>query len=320
MDNRVSSALEDAFPNRTVDNVSSAGISWNAQNRTVAVDFGDGQRVFLKVAVNGDRSRIERERAVISYVGANCAVSVPNVIATETTGPVPYLATEPVSGQPLTTLLADATRTERAALAHDVGSALARVHDCRFEEHGHVVGGDADHLELDTGTWTDVLVETISEMREMAPCDRFDQHFEMVSDAVERNRDRLDRASATLLHGDPACPNCFRTGDGVGFLDWELSHVGDPVRDRSRTLDQQFDSLREGSPEGVVSAFYDGYRSQAGGLPSGFEERRPIYEVIRLLSVSGYFERTADYRDESRSDLAAWLEAEMRRRLDAIRR
>ena len=43
MDGRIESVLEDAFPDRDVDGLRSTGPPWNEQNRTVRVEFADGQ-------------------------------------------------------------------------------------------------------------------------------------------------------------------------------------------------------------------------------------------------------------------------------------
>ena len=327
MDERLSAALDAAFPDREVAELRSTGPSWNDQNRTVRVEFANGRSAYLKYATDGDGSRVARERAVLEYVGVNCGVSVPTVLASDADGTplkrgdgaVPYLATAPVRGANLLDRWSGASPDERAALAREVGAALAGVHERRFGSHGHVVGGGADSLELRTGPWTDVLVDKIDEMRSMAPSDRFDYHFDEVAAAVEANRDLLDDAPAALLHGDPAQPNCFRGESGVGFLDWEIAHVGDPVRDLHRARDQQFDSLRADAPEEVTTAFYDGYRERAGGLPDGYEDRRPVYEAVRFLGTSGFVEKVAQYVDEPVEELAAWIRKEMDRRLAAIR-
>ncbi len=315
MDDRIASALELGFPDRTVDDVRSAGPSWNDKNHTVRIDFADGDTIFLKVASDGDGSRIACEWAAIGYVGANCDVPVPTVVASDSDGDVPYLATAPVSGTSLLELWSDASTSERAELARQVGIGLARVHTNRFDAHGHVVGGDENNLELETGSWTDVLVDTIRDTRERASSDRFDHHFDEVISAVEDNRDLLDAAPATLLHGDTAQPNCFRSGGKIGFLDWEIAHVGDPVRDIYRTRHHQIDSLRSDGPEEIVSAFHDGYRQQAGGLPDGYDDRRPIYEAVLFLGNSGFFDKWVDFTDESSEELAEWTRTEMNRLL-----
>jgi aminoglycoside phosphotransferase (APT) family kinase protein len=319
MDDRAASVLEDGFPNRAVADLYSTGPSWNEQNRTIEVEFTDGERVYLKIATDGDGSRIARERAVLAYVEANADVPVPRVLASDPEKGSPYLATAPVSGPNLIDRWADAGASERVVLARRVGTALARLHERRFADHGRIVGGKEDGLDLETGSWTDVLVDTIAETRALAPSDRFDGHFERVIEAVEANRDLLDEAPVALCHGDPARPNCFFEEGRIGFLDWEIAHVGDPARELYRARSQQLDSLRTAGPGKLASALYEGYRERASGLPTGFAERRPVYEVVRFLGVSGFFEKWVAIREESPADLAAWVDEEMDRRLARIR-
>lgn len=317
MDDRVDAALRAGFPDREVVGVASAGPSWNAANRTVRVEFADGEPVYLKVAADGDGRRVARERAVVEYVAAATAVPVPTVVASDAGGDVPYLATAPMTGEPLVARWGEADGAGRRRLARAVGRSLARVHGRRFDAHGRVTGGRSEGLAIDTAPWTDVLVDRVERMRRLSPDDCMDHHFDAVAHAVEENRDLLDGAPAALVHGDPAQPNCVYD-DGVGFLDWELAHVGDPARDLYRTRDQQFGSLRGEDPADLVVALHDGYRAQAGELPTGLEIRRPVYRAVRLLGVSGYVERTASSYDEPTEELADWLEAEMDRRLAAL--
>jgi aminoglycoside phosphotransferase (APT) family kinase protein len=318
MDEQVASALDTGFPGREVHRVVDAGPSWNEANQTVGVEFDGGDRIYLKTASDGDGSRIARERAVIDYVAANTPVPVPEVVASDADAEVPYLATEPVDGPGLIELWADADRAEKVDLARRTGTALARLHTTRFDAHGHVIGGDSDGLALDTAPWTDVLADTIELMRALAYSDRYEHHFDRVVEAVRANRGLLDDTPATLLHGDPAQPNCFSVDDGIGFLDWEVAHVGDPARDLYRTRDQQFTPARDEPPEPLVEALYEGYSREAGALPDGYAERVPVYDAVRLLGVSGHFEQTVEFNDEDPDEFAAWLEAEMDRRLARI--
>ena len=319
MDDRIASVLEDAFPGREVTDLLPTGPSWNQKNRTVDIEFADGERIYLKVATDRDSSRIARERAVLAYMGANTDVPVPDVVASDPEWSIPYLVTAPVAGPNLIELWADASTSERAGLAYQVGSALAGIHTCRFERHSQVLGGGTEGLELDTGSWTAVLGDTIAETRALAPSDRFEEHFDRVIEAIEANRDLLDEAPAVLCHGDPAAPNCFHANERIGFLDWEIAHVGDPARELHRAQDQLIDPPRAEGPEEVVAGLHEGYRERAGGLPAGFEEREAIYEAVRFLGVSGFFERWVATREESLEALAGWVEAEMDRCLAEIR-
>ncbi|MFB6236483.1 MAG: phosphotransferase family protein [Halopenitus sp.] len=338
MDESLATALARAFPDSDVTETVPAGPSWNPGNRSVRVEFADGSRRYLKLAMDGDGTRVARERAAIAFAARNCEVRTPTVVASDSTGPVPYLATAPMAGRPLRESWSAATETERRNLARRIGDALARVHAERFPSHGRIAGLDAERgaergtergaecgaelaaadLVLETGPWSEVLVATIEEMRETVPSARLDHHFDAVIAAVRTNATLLDAAPAALLHGDPAMPNCRLGADAFGFLDWELAHVGDPVRDLYRARDQQFTDLQDEGPEAVVSAFHDGYARRAGGLPEGYDERVPVYRAVRLLGASGFVERFAEYRDESTDELAAWIDAEMDRRLGRL--
>ncbi|WP_255195967.1 phosphotransferase family protein [Halorarius litoreus] len=318
MDAQIAAALDAGFPDRAVARVTDAGPSWNEANRTVGVEFEDGERIYLKTASDGDGSRVARERAVIDYVAAHTPVPVPDIVAADASAVVPYLATAPVDGPGMLELWSDADKAGKETLARDVGQALARLHTARFDAPGHVLGGGTDGLDLDIAPWTEVLVDTVELMRELAYSDRFDHHFDRVIEAVRANRDCLDDTPAALLHGDPAQPNCFVVDDRTGFLDWEVAHVGDPARDLYRARDQQFTPVRGDASKPLVDALYEGYRRVAGGLPDGYDERAPIYDAVRLLGVSGHFGQTVEFYDEDPAEFADWLEAEMDRRLARV--
>ncbi len=349
----VESALELAFPDRPIESIAEPGPSWNDANETVRVTFPGGDAAFLKVAADENGDRIRRERAVLSDVGANTAVPVPTVREAAPTARTPYLVTEPLAGEPLLARWSATDPAGREALVQDVGATLAHLHTRRFDEHGIVVGtsdagsataggdaavADTAHdpaaeatddgtatLDLRTAPWTDVLVETIEEIRALATTDRFDRAFDDVIDAVYANRDRLDDAPAALLHGDPAKPNCVVTDDGgagptapIGLLDWERAHVGDPARDLHRVREQQLASLDEPAPEHLVEALYAGYRDVAGSLPAGFEERAPLYRAAWTLGYASVIDRLSAYRDESRETVATLIETEIERNLGTL--
>ncbi|MDG5761372.1 phosphotransferase [Natronococcus sp. A-GB1] len=316
-DDLVDAVLEDVFSGRTVETVGETGPSWNDRNRTVRIAFREADPVFLKVAVDGDGSRIACERAAIEYVDEHCDVIVPTVLASEPDGRVPYLLTAPL-GETLSLEWSDWSDGKRVDVTRQVGAALAALHVRRFDRHGHVTDGDASGLELETGAWTDVLVERIAWMRELASSDRFDHHFDAVVGAVEDNRERLDEAPATLVHGDPAQPNCVRGETGTGFVDWELAHVGDPARELHRAEDQLLPETATNASE-LRDALREGYRREQGSIPKGVDERAPVYDAVRQLGRSGFFDKWVTLTGESEATVVKRIESEMQRRLDAIR-
>ncbi|WP_343123566.1 hypothetical protein [Haloparvum sedimenti] len=134
---------------------------------------------------------------------------------------------------------------------------------------------------------------------------------------------------AALLHGDPAMPNCFLTprfancdppgpAAVLGLLDWEIAHVGDPVREIRRAERQLFEPPFGAPDERLLAAFRDAYRQRAGGLPAGHDERRPVYDAPTYLGVSGYLDEHAAHRERSREELATAMAAEMDRLLSQI--
>ncbi|MFC7141350.1 phosphotransferase family protein [Halosimplex aquaticum] len=321
VDDSVTAVLDEAVPDREVADASAAGLSWNDQNRTVRVEFTDGGSAFLKVAADGDGTRIARERAVVDYVDARRDVAVPTVLASGVEAATPYLLTAPMAGENFHRPWEHWGLDRRVDEIERVGAALGAVNAERFDRHGEVVGGGADGLELDAGPWTDVLVATIEQARGLASSDRFDHYFDAVVDAVEANRALLDRAPAALVHGDPAMPNAFCSERAIGFIDWELAHVGDPARDLNRAREQLIEArdLPDADRDRLVAALREGYRRGAGSLPHGLDERRPVYEAVRLVGVAGAFDKAVEHSDRSQSEYAGWLEAEMERRLDALR-
>lgn len=315
----VPTVFDDAFPGRTVESVSPSGPSWNDANSSVRVRFADGEEAFAKVATDGTGARITTERAAIEYADRHCEVAVPTVLASGTAGSTPYLVTAQMAGQNFHRPWAEWSTAERAAEIERLGGALASIHAREFDRHGQIAGGGAGGLTVETASWTETLVTEIERERHLASTDRYDHYFDDVIEAVRANSAMLDRAPGTLVHGDPAMPNVFRTDDAIGFIDWEIAHVGDPAHDFNKVEDRLWDWGDDTVGERLVSAFRDGYRRSAGTLPAGRAEREPVYETVRLLGTAGFFDKHVEHSDESHAGAAERLEREMAARLDAIR-
>lgn len=336
MSDRVTTVLTGAFPNRSVDRFFDTGLSWNGGNETLGVVFADGSHAFCKVATDGDRRRIARERAVLRHVKSERCLDVPDVLAFDPDAAMPYLVMEPAPGRELLGVWERASDTERRVLLRGIGALLATLHADRFERAGEILGetatrGESIDLTLDAAPWPDVLRSTIDRTRTIGTSERLTDHYDAVIDCVERNRDRLTNAPAALLHGDVAKPNLFvdvgdRSAaseptagpDDVVPIDWELAHVGDPTRDLVRAEDQLLNGFDTGGPERFKTALYAGYREQAGGLPSGFVDRAPIYRVVRILGRSGFIDQWATYLDEPMDALVRRADGELQARLDAV--
>ncbi|MFB6119121.1 phosphotransferase family protein [Halosegnis sp.] len=314
MDQDVERALRAAFPDRRVVDVEGTGPSWNEANETVRVTFADGA-AYLKVARDGDGTRFSRERAVAAYVRANTAVPAPEILASAPDGDPPYLVTAPIDGTSALTRWNQADDAARHRLVAALGRSLARLHKRRFDGHGRFTGGGADSLAFERRPWPNVLADDVRYMREAASDPRFPGYYDDLLAAIDTNRDQLSGAPAALCHGDPARPNAVFVDRRLGLLDWERSHAGDPARELYRARDQWLKPLREEADPTLVDAYRDGYRSVAGGLPDGYERRRPVYEAIRLTGPVGFFENYLALGDIEESEFADWLAAKMERRL-----
>ena len=359
MHQSVETALDAAFPGRTVVDVEGAGPSWNGGNETVVVTFADGRRAYLKTAVDGASHRLDREAATLAYLRAYRSLPVPATLAVDTNGRVPYLATAPAPGQSVADRFETAEPDAKRKLLRRVGRAVAALHAVRFDDHGTIRGpgktvgrgeaigrgeatvrgeavGSDDAIEdlsarpglaVSVAPWPDVLLETVEQTHEIATTDRLDRHFDAVVDCIQTHRPLLEGAPAALLHGDVTKPNAFavdRCGDApggdIGLLDWELAHVGDPARDLVRARDQLCNGFDTEGPDRLSDAVLNGYRDCAGSLPAGFEVREPIYRVVRVLGRSGFLDQWVPYLDEPMEALVDRIDAELDLRLAAVRR
>lgn len=315
MEQYVVRTVERAFPGRTVRDVSSLDSFPGSDTRTVRVEFADEHPAYVKIVPEGSGSRIRRERALMAFVVRHSDVPVPTVLAVESDAEYPFLATESIPDRTLDEIWSDGDDGDRESVMFEVGRALADLHAIRLPEHGHVVGVHDDRLQIRPDPWPDVLLDRIERIRTVSPGERFEDHFDEVTAAVERNRDLLQDVPAALLHGDPARSNCFRVDGTVGFLDWESAHVGDPVRELCRAERQILGTEYLEGNSHLAESLLDGYRELAGSLPTAFDQRRPLYEAVTFLGVSGYFERWAPELEQPAEDLAELVQDEMDRRL-----
>lgn len=108
----------------------------------------------------------------------------------------------------------------RPRLAFDCGVTLARIHALNWREAGlesHLVSSSPESL----------VNETWSYYRDInVPEPMIDFTWRWLLDHLP------EEVPATLVHGDFRNGNLMVTADGIAaVLDWELAHVGDPVRD-----------------------------------------------------------------------------------------
>ncbi|WP_284009722.1 phosphotransferase family protein [Haloarcula pelagica] len=313
MSDSIERALQRALPDQTVETISPQ--TTRPGNETAFVTFADSDPVYVKT-VTGSPRRLRREIAAVRYAGAHCPVGTPAVVAADSAGDPPYLVTEPLPG----TLFNDRWTGDgdREQSLHRLGAVVADVNRATFDSPGVVTGGDADGLELHSGTWTETLCRTI----EARADDWFPQRFaDLPERLVETVRavDPVLEGPPTLVHGDPSRINLHL--DPTGLLDWERALVGDPA---FGLVDAMFHhtgqpDVSEAEQQSFDDALLSGYRDQAGGLPPGFERYEPLYRAVSYLLVPQAFDDWSDDAEAPADELAADVRSEFDTRLAAAR-
>jgi aminoglycoside phosphotransferase (APT) family kinase protein len=157
----------------------------------------------------------------------------------------------------------------REVLVAQGGAALARIHDLPMAAAGHLRADDpvtqlrslADVLEPQMGTHP---------------------AFELGFHWLDRNRP--PSGAVSVVHGDFRLGNLLVAEDGlVAVLDWELSHLGDPLEDLGWFAIRAWRFGGEGEVAGLGSldelvAAYEG----AGGAPVDLDALR-WYQVLGTL-------------------------------------
>jgi len=324
MTDAIRAALAAAVPDRDVATVADTGGSANPGNRTVRVRFTDGETAYLKVAVDGDGTRLARAAATVRYAGEQTAVRVPTVLASDAEGDPPYLLTAPLSGSPVVDEWRSGSVDERADFLRGVGRALAGVHAARFDTSGRIVGGDSRELAVETAAWPDLVTDMVDQDG-ATDGGRFADFPGRAADAVETHRDALalaadggDRPTPVHLHNDPRPENSFLAAGDVGLIDWEQAMVGDPVLDIVKAEGRFLGRPDIEGRERLREALWDGYRDVGGGLPAGFDRRRAVYRVVTFLGVASGFDEWAPGVDEPIAELAGWVRSAFEERLEQV--
>lgn len=142
----------------------------------------------------------------------------------------------------------------RPQLAYQCGEALARV---------HALDLGSSELQLPEVSPAELIDETWAHYRDLdVPVPMIDYSWRWLKDNLP------GESRTTLVHGDFRNGNLMVTPQGItAVLDWELAHIGDPVRDLGWLC---VNSWRFGKRDKVVGGFGDladllaGYESVSG--------------------------------------------------------
>jgi fructosamine-3-kinase len=233
-----------------------------------------GERAVCKLATHplGDP---ETEARTIQYVRRETSVPVPEVLA--------------VGDDHLVARWCDAVPDEPPERDEDriraLGRGLAILHSetaTDFDCSGRLQHRDG-HLEVDEGNWSDTLLGLLSRRERYLDTVGYGDLARRVADTVREHRHRLEVVDDTVLvHGNYFGEHVATDADDTtAVIDFEHTLVGSPEWDYLRTVGPVFGPGADHDvPEKCFREAYEAVRP----LPPGFDERRPLSELVNGVS------------------------------------
>lgn len=297
-------------------------------NSLYRIDLADDSAAVLKAPRYATDEEFLVEPAVLSRIGRETDVPVPDVLASVPSeeGPldVAYYVMEHVDGRGID-LVPDLSPETRARLVQEAGEHLAAIQTVRLAEtvghlrarEGDVVGGS------DAGPWSvlfeEMVEEVIEAMRGEGPLTDADPRFadlaSDVRDALTGDDTAVARSSSTptlvtldyrlanlqLAPEDDADPLILGVLD-VGGL------VGDGLLDAAFTeeslIDVPLGSTAEA--ESLRETFRTSYAERRGGDGEAvFDERYPYYRLYARARRLKAFDYTSQFARETDEDVIA---------------
>ncbi len=219
----------DGFDELTAAERLSGGASQETYRLTVTID-GEERQLALRRAAGGEYGTGEEDRpglaieAKLMQVAKAAGVPEPEVhaILTEGDGLGDGFVMEWLEGHTLGARIVRSPDLDevRPRLAFQCGEVLARIHAI-----DPVATGLADHLQtVTTEEFVNAMWDSYKE---------FDSPQPMIDFAARWLLDNLPaEAEHRVVHNDFRNGNLMITPDGItGVLDWEVCHLGDPMRD-----------------------------------------------------------------------------------------
>ncbi|GHH76886.1 phosphotransferase [Streptomyces sulfonofaciens] len=289
-------------------------------NTVVRVDLPDGRSLVVKIppapgtpGLGYEQGLLRNEAVYYRAAAALEGVPVPEVVATDTTGPRPYLVMSARPGVPWTEAAPLKVRRERPALRRELGRIVARLHGVTGPGFGYP-GEPFGPLETGwrrafTAMLDGVLGDAERYRAELpVPVRRVRELLASVEDVLD------DVTRPALVHFDLWEGNILLAAEGgahgvSGIIDGERMFWGDPLAD--------FVSLAllagiEDDPH-----FLAGYAQEGGAVSFDGSQRLRLamyrsYLYLIMLVEAEPRQHDADQRDWARKTVAPELAAALR--------
>ena len=191
-------------------------------------------------------------------------------------------------------------KSVRPKLAYQCGQALARIHNIDVQ----TTQLDTFLQTVDPGESVNVMWDTYRELATPQP---------MIDYTARWLKDNIPQDTRTaLVHSDFRNGNLMINGEGIcAVLDWELAHLGDPMRDLGWICTN---SWRFGKTELAVGGFgeredlFQGYEDECGKRPNAahvkfWEVFGSFWWAIACLGMAKHY-RTASEKSVERPGIA----------------
>ena len=251
-------------------------------NLVVRLKQPDGHDKVLKLAFTAPRTAaMAREPQVMALLRQN-AVPVPLVELEDLAGKL--------TGRPFFVMRSEGVRTaselsglsphNRRRLFHDVGAALARIHNISFSAPADFNG----HRPVEPH-----FVRTPLEAWHHKQID-YARHHRLFDAAL---LDDLEAALSvlpqprrfTLCHGDFNPSQCVRAGPVVrAVVDWEGAYIGDPIFDYA-----VYDALLDIAAPAELAVHSRRAYASLRALPEGYEESFRAFRLVHAVSLGASF-------------------------------
>jgi aminoglycoside phosphotransferase (APT) family kinase protein len=249
-------------------------------NTNYGLTLDDGRHAVLRI-YQRDRTIAPFERAVTEFVARDVPVPRFQYLHPDNS----FALTSWIEGETLESLAGRGRQNESDSIAFEIGAALARISDRKFNMPGFlnsemtVIAEWATTVDGLFGYLFACMARPLVAERTGSDVIRRIERF------VRRTEPRLRLATAApcLVHGDFKVSNLL-VADGrlAGVLDWEFAHSGTFLLD----VGQLFRHAGCLGP-GFEAEFVRGFESTGGSLPEDWRQMAKAVDLVSLVDFLG---------------------------------